>query len=126
MRRTGPRQPLSVSDDEIPRPSDFKPVHKTDATHGLWGFFPAPFKLLNTLQEDTEFGRSWTVEELRRKDWEDLHKLWWVCVKERNIIATANHERQRSKIGYGENEALEKDAEVRILLHPPCIKALQY
>lgn len=22
-------------------------------------------------------GRSWTVKELRRKSWEDMHKLWY-------------------------------------------------
>lgn len=54
-------------------------------------------------------GRSWSVQELREKSWDDLHKLWWVCVKERNRIATSNLERQRMKAGYGDYEAEERE-----------------
>ena len=38
------------------------------------------------------------------KDWEDLYKLYWMCVIERNRIATRAHEMYRLKAGYGENE----------------------
>lgn len=57
-------------------------------------------------------GRAWSVEELRRKSWDDLHKLWWRCVKERNIIFTQALERQRLDPGYGEYEAKGRDREV--------------
>lgn len=60
-----------------------------------------------------EAGRAWSIQELREKSWDDLHKLWWVCVKERNRIATSNLERQRLKAGYGDHEANERDHTVR-------------
>ena len=54
-------------------------------------------------------GRAWTDEELSHKSWDDLHKLWWACVKERNILATQQLERERVKPGYGESEAYTRN-----------------
>lgn len=53
-------------------------------------------------------GRPWVVEELRNKSWEDLHSLWWVCCRERNILATQEYERRRLKAGYGAAENMER------------------
>jgi large subunit ribosomal protein L47 len=33
-----------------------------------------------------KLGRSWKAEELRLKSNEDLHKLWYICVKEKNLL----------------------------------------
>lgn len=109
---SGPREPLSMSGIPLPKPRDFKPTIKVDEKHGLWGFFPEPKKLVWTPTETERHGRAWTVEELRRKSWEDLHALWWVCCKERNMIATSRTELIRAKLGFGEAEFDQRDEEV--------------
>lgn len=114
IRQTGPREHLSVSGLPLPRPLSAEefPAVKVDASHGLWDLFYSKEKPLNTPQEDKAYGRAWTVEELRHKNWEDLHSLWWVCIKERNRIATGNVERKKGGYGYGVSESREREMAV--------------
>ncbi|RYP37200.1 hypothetical protein DL767_003019 [Monosporascus sp. MG133] len=113
--RSGPRFRMNVRKDEVPKPADYEPAAdiQVDPNHGLWQFFYGRDKLLLTPEEDAEHGRGWTVEELRHKSWEDLHKLWWVCVKEQNRIATHRREKQNMRLKNGVEETAERLAEVR-------------
>jgi Mitochondrial 39-S ribosomal protein L47 (MRP-L47) len=40
-------------------------------------------------------GRSWNSSELRRKSFKDLHTLWHILLRERNLLATQKAERKR-------------------------------
>ncbi|KAK9818974.1 hypothetical protein WJX74_010648 [Apatococcus lobatus] len=56
--------------------------HKTAGACGLEDFFDSPRKE----EERATAGRSWKASELRLKSWDDLHKLWYVLLKERNML----------------------------------------
>ncbi|KAK5628383.1 hypothetical protein RRF57_004098 [Xylaria bambusicola] len=111
--RSGTRFRMNIDKSEIPKPTEYKPKIEVDPNHGLWDFFYTKDKLLLTPEETKEHGRGWMVEELRHKSWEDLHKLWWACVKERNRLATAHREYSRLKFIEGSPEMEERRIEVR-------------
>lgn len=58
--------------------------------HPLWQFFSEK-KFLRTPEELDTLSRPWTIPELRRKSFTDLHSLWYTCLKERNVLARENH-----------------------------------
>lgn len=59
--------------------------HTTGRCSNLMEFFDDPE---NWGKKTVRCGRSWTTEELRLKSNSDLHKLWYVLLKEKNMLIT--------------------------------------
>ena len=121
MRGTGlrKRQTLSVKIENLAVPAlrEKEPID-VDPDHGLWEFFNFDRTTLTQPDVMAEHGRPWTYNELKGKNWEDLHSLWWICLKERSRIATEKAERKRTAIKtkrhvFGDVEAGERDYRVR-------------
>ncbi|EFO20956.2 hypothetical protein, variant [Loa loa] len=61
----------------------------TTLPEGLREFFDDPANYgKDELDEKNKPGRSWSKDELRLKSSSDLHKLWYVLLKERNMLLT--------------------------------------
>lgn len=118
MRRTGMNKKVKLSVDlaNLPKPV-MDPMRRStvqvDEDHGLWEFLHRNRTPLQTPEELHAHGRGWTVQELRSKSWDDLHRLWWMCVKDANRTVTNEAERVRLDAGYGEYESDERLEEVR-------------
>ncbi|KAJ5334094.1 Ribosomal protein L47 mitochondrial [Penicillium brevicompactum] len=111
INRTGPRTRLVASRWPLPKPVSPEEMQRreTNPNHGLWAFFPPTRESLPLPEYDNAHGRSWGIQELRERSWEDLHALWHVCVRERNRIVTSDLERTRVRAGYGDYESQERD-----------------
>ncbi|EJC98097.1 MRP-L47-domain-containing protein [Fomitiporia mediterranea MF3/22] len=62
---------------------------------------------------ETKKGRSWNAVELRRKSFKDLHTLWYIVLRERNLIATQRQEAKRHGIFDEQMDLREKDRTCR-------------
>jgi len=118
IRRTGPRRTRGLWQHPLPVPvaRDHRGTsaeYKGAEDHGLWGFFNKDKKAMMPPEEESSHGRSWTYTELSNKSFEDLQKLYWVCVKEQNCTMTREKERNRVRAGYGELEYQERLEAIR-------------
>lgn len=83
----------------------FRIFHTTFSRRGLEEFFDDP---KNWGEEKVKSGASWTCQQLRNKSNEDLHKLWYVLLKERNMLLTLEQEAKRQRLPMPSPERLEK------------------
>ncbi|XP_062590365.1 large ribosomal subunit protein uL29m-like [Saccostrea cucullata] len=66
--------------------------HTTRKNNDLMEFFDPE---ANWADGPVKCGRPWRKDELRIKSNEDLHKLWYILLKERNVIMTLEAELER-------------------------------
>ncbi|XP_067085855.1 39S ribosomal protein L47, mitochondrial [Osmerus mordax] len=82
-----------------------RPLHTTVSRRGLDEFFDVPE---NWGQSTVKSGAPWTAKHLRAKSNEDLHKLWYVLLKEKNMLLTVEQESKRQCMQMPSPERLKK------------------
>ncbi|KAL1551262.1 39S ribosomal protein L47, mitochondrial-like [Salvia divinorum] len=78
----------------------------TAARNPLEEFFEADRKP----DDDTPvvYGRSWKASELRLKSWDDLNKLWYVLLKEKNMLMTQRQMLNAQNLNFPSPERISK------------------
>ncbi|XP_068001170.1 large ribosomal subunit protein uL29m [Melanerpes formicivorus] len=80
-------------------------LHTTVSRKGLEEFFDDP---KNWGEKTVKSGDEWNIKQLRAKSNEDLHKLWYVLLKEKNMLLTLEQESKRQLKPMPSPERLEK------------------
>jgi large subunit ribosomal protein L47 len=76
-----------------------------DVNKTLMEFFDAKN---NWGENEVKHGRSWQLPELRIKSNTDLHKIWYILLKEKNMLLTMEHECREEHRLFPSPERLEK------------------
>ncbi|KAG8966141.1 54S ribosomal protein L4 mitochondrial [Tulasnella sp. 419] len=129
IRQAVARTPLcrrslaTVSDQAVNatvREGALRPAHNVeiDPEHGLWAFFrktkDGKYTTLEPAHKVHDFsGRSWQAAELRRKSFKDIHTLWYITLRERNLLATQAAEMRRLNIRLDAANVQKKDYRCR-------------
>lgn len=77
--------------------SQTSPVYEDDQRHPLERLFRDDEDLIDSETGKFNVGRSWRASELRLKSFEDLHALWFVLLKERNVLETERWVARKAK-----------------------------
>ncbi|KAK9501177.1 hypothetical protein O3M35_002258 [Rhynocoris fuscipes] len=88
-------------------------IHTSASKQSLMEFFDDK---KNWSATEVRVGRAWRKEELRIKSNEDLHKLWFVLLKERNMLLTMEHEYKENVEPLPSPERIDKVKESMINL----------
>ncbi|GAB4845623.1 hypothetical protein Ancab_039024 [Ancistrocladus abbreviatus] len=64
------------------------------------------------------YGRSWKACELRLKSWDDLQKLWYVLLKEKNMLMTQRQMLHAQNLRFPNPERVSKGFHLWFLLVP--------
>lgn len=97
-------------------------LNKTQNFHQSSSFLKGFDDFLDPPRKPTEVfsaGRGWTLADLRRKDFDDLHKLWYVLYKERNLLLTA---RVKMRRGMRQVPMLEENRYIKVKRSMAAIK----
>jgi len=112
--------PAPPSQQTPPAPSLKKGRIPVREDHGLYAFFrrkegddltgDANYEVVETPEKNQHLtGRGWRASELRLKSFQDLHTLWYVLLRERNLLATQREEARRMGVDNSDSQvSLEK------------------
>lgn len=59
-------------------------------------------------EKPIKYGRGWKASELRLKSWDDLHKLWYVLLKEKNMLMTQRQMLHAQNLRFPNQERIPK------------------